>query len=55
MKESRGKKPYEPPAVIFEKNLEALAAECDPIGDTTYTGGVPGYCKAEGACIVLFS
>jgi hypothetical protein len=46
---------YDKPAVVFEKNLEALAADCDPTGGGTYTGGVTGYCKADGACIVLYS
>lgn len=49
------RKPYEKPAVVFEKCLEAIAADCDPTGGTTWTGGVAGYCKASGGCIVLFS
>ena len=53
--EEKKRMPYEKPAVIFEKSLEAMAAACDPTGDTTYTGGDPGYCKADGACIVLYS
>lgn len=51
----KDRKPYEKPAMVFEKRLEAMAADCDPTLDTTYTGGVPGYCKAEGVCIVLYS
>lgn len=52
-------KPYEKPAVVFEKSLEAVAADCDPTGDTAYTAGGPGsnFCKADaGICIgYLFS
>jgi hypothetical protein len=55
MKETKDRQSYEKPAVVFEKRLEAMAANCDPTGDTSYTGGVPGYCKAEGACMTLFS
>lgn len=56
MKPDREKRmPYEKPAVVFEKDLEALAADCDPTGGQTYTGGVAGYCKGGGTCIVLYS
>jgi hypothetical protein len=55
MDEKKDRKHYEKPAVVFEKRLEAMAADCDPTGDTGYTAGVPGYCKAEGACMTLFS
>lgn len=50
------RKPYEKPAVAFEKHLEALAANCDPGGDgddNIYLGGVN--CKAAGHCVVQFS
>jgi hypothetical protein len=46
------RKPYEKPAVVFEKELEAIAADCDPTGDGVYTGGTPKqpFCKGEGLC-----
>jgi hypothetical protein len=43
------RKPYEKPAVVFEKDLEALAADCSG----TWLG--TGQCKAEGACQTPFS
>lgn len=51
------RKTYEKPAVIFEKDLEAMAGACDPTGDTAYTAGEPGsnYCKADGLCTSPFS
>jgi len=44
--------PYEKPAVIFEKELEALAGACDPTGTGVYLGGTgdPPYCKTSGVC-----
>lgn len=51
MKEARERKSYEKPATVFEKNLEALAGDCDPGGDRLYTGGgVANYCKGTGFC-----
>jgi hypothetical protein len=44
---------YEKPAVIFEKNLEALAADCGTGDNNTYLGG--DNCKGAGVCIVLYS
>ena len=53
--EEKKRKPYEKPAVIFEKNLQALAANCEPAGGQLYTGNVTDHCKAVGACSVLVS
>jgi hypothetical protein len=51
MKETRERKPYEKPAVVFEKNLEAMAGVCDATGDRLYDGGgAANYCKADGFC-----
>lgn len=49
-------KPYEKPAVVFEKALEALAGDCDPSGDRLYNGGgIANYCKASGFCVGTLS
>lgn len=45
------RKPYEKPAVIFEKNLEALAADCSAAG---YLGGAD-FCKGDGVCDITYS
>ena len=47
---------YEKPAIVFEKHLEAMAANCDPGGDgdnNVYLGG--GDCKAACPCTTNFS
>lgn len=45
------RKSYEKPAVVFEKNLEALAGDCDVTGERLWDGGgVANYCKADGFC-----
>ncbi len=41
------KKPYEKPAVVFERPLEALAAVCDP--------GVGGKALGQIGCTTAFS
>jgi len=47
-------KTYEKPTVIFDKNLEALAGICDPIGDRLYSGGgIANYCKESGFCAAV--
>jgi hypothetical protein len=51
VKDAKQRKPYEKPATVFEKDLEALAGDCDPTGDRVYTGGgEANYCKADGFC-----
>lgn len=52
MKESK-KKPYERPAVVFEKELEALAADCGAGLNNIYLGG--NNCKASGQRAIAFS
>jgi hypothetical protein len=47
------KKPYEKPAVVFEKELEAMAADCGTVTNSPYLGG--NNCKAAGVCTVPFS
>ncbi len=50
------RKPYEKPAVIFEKELEALAADCDPDNqgiNNIFQGG--WNCKGAGPCAVTAS
>ena len=42
---------YDKPAVVFEKNLEALAADCSAAG---YLGGTD-FCKGDGSCDVSYS
>ena len=49
MKEAKKRKPYEKPAVVFEKELEALAADCGG----AYLGG--SNCKGVSNCIVPYS
>lgn len=51
------KRKYEKPAVVFEKDLEALANVCSgwpivpPDTGTTYNGGgVANYCKTLADC-----
>jgi hypothetical protein len=52
-KEKKDRKPYEKPAVVFEKELEALAVFCgEGIGDV-FLGG--NNCKGPTACAVVFS
>jgi hypothetical protein len=46
-------KPYEKPAVVFEKDLEALAADCGSGLNDTYLGG--NNCKAAGQCTIAYS
>lgn len=53
MKETTQRKPYEKPAVVLEKNLEALAGYCGDYVDNTFLGG--NNCKGEGACAILYS
>lgn len=53
MKETKERKPYEKPAIVFEKNLEALAADCGTGVPNVYLGG--NSCKGLGQCIVAFS
>jgi hypothetical protein len=52
MKESK-KKPYEKPAAVFERELEAIAADCGSGLNNPYVGG--NNCKAAGQCAVPFS
>ncbi len=52
MKESK-KIPYEKPAVVFEKELEAVAADCGSGLNSPYLGG--NNCKSFGQCTVPYS
>lgn len=47
------RKPYEKPAVILDKELEALAADCGTGINSPFMGG--NNCKGLGQCIVAFS
>jgi hypothetical protein len=54
MDKKRERKPYEKPAMVFEKDLEALAADCGTGGaNNVYLGG--NNCKGATACTILFS
>ena len=53
MKKTRERKPYEKPAVILDKDLEVLAADCGDYAGNTYLGG--NNCKGEGQCAILYS
>jgi hypothetical protein len=53
VKETKERKPYEKPMVIFEKELEALAADCGTGLNNPYVGG--NNCKAFAQCAVPFS
>jgi hypothetical protein len=50
MKDKQERKPYEKPAVVFERELEALAADCN-----SPWLGAGATCKGLDACAVLFS
>lgn len=47
------RKPYEKPAVVFERDLEALAGFCGDYPGNTFLGG--SNCKGEGQCAILYS
>jgi hypothetical protein len=49
----KNRKPYEKPAVVLERELEALAADCGTGVPNIYLGDVN--CKAAGACTITFS
>jgi hypothetical protein len=49
MKDTKERKPYEKPAVVFERELEALAADCSG----TWLG--TGQCKGDPGCQTPFS
>jgi hypothetical protein len=53
VKETKERKPYEKPAVVFEKDLEALAQDCGTGINSPYLGG--NNCKSVGQCAVPFS
>ena len=53
VKETKERKPYEKPAVVFEKDLEALAGFCGDGPDSPFLGGQN--CKASGQCAVALS
>jgi hypothetical protein len=46
----KDRKPYEKPAVAFEKELEALAVDCS--GAWIGTGET---CKGDGVCTIAWS
>ena len=53
IKEVEMKRQYEKPAVVFEKDLEALANVCagTQTSPSTYNGdGTPAYCKGLATC-----
>jgi len=47
------RKPYEKPAVVLEKKLEALAADCGSSINNPYLG--TNTCKGAGQCTVPYS
>jgi hypothetical protein len=51
--EEKKRMSYEKPAVVLEKNLEALAADCGIGADNTFLGG--NNCKGALACTILYS
>ena len=55
MKDGKERKIYERPAVVFEKHLEALAADCGTgvPPDNVFEGSYN--CKGEGQCTITFS
>ena len=53
MKETQERKPYEKPAVVFEKDLEVLAGFCGDGPNSAFLGG--DNCKASGQCAVVLS
>lgn len=52
-KEKKSRKPYEKPAVVFEKELEALAGFCGEDVGNVFLGA--NNCKGEGSCTVVYS
>jgi hypothetical protein len=53
MSERKERKPYERPAVVFERELEALAADCGTGIGNPFLGD--NNCKGEGDCAILYS
>ena len=53
MKGRKERKAYEKPAVVFEKDLEALAADCGTGTPNTWVG--LDNCKGGPNCVVLYS
>jgi hypothetical protein len=51
MKKER--KAYQKPAIVFEKNLEALAADCGTGTNNPFLGA--NNCKGASACTIPFS
>jgi hypothetical protein len=49
MKETKERKAYETPRVVFERELEALAEDCSGVWLGT------GQCKGDTACQTPFS
>lgn len=47
------RQPYEKPAVVYERDLEALAANCG-VGELNIWAG-DNNCKGEGPCVVVYS
>lgn len=47
------RKSYERPAVVYESDLEALAADCGVGDNNLYLGA--GNCKGSGVCAITFS
>ena len=53
MTDKKERKTYEKPAVVFEKELEAMAGFCGDGPGNTFLGG--GNCKGAGECAILYS
>ena len=53
MKDKKERKTYEKPAVVFEKELEAMAGFCGDGINSPFLGG--NNCKGAGDCAVAFS
>jgi hypothetical protein len=51
--EEKKRMSYEKPAVVLEKNLEALAADCGTGDNNTFLGG--NNCKGAADCTILYS
>jgi hypothetical protein len=51
--EEKKRMSYEKPAVVLEKDLEALAADCGTGSNNTFLGG--NNCKGAADCTILYS
>jgi hypothetical protein len=53
MRKKSGRKPYKKPAVVFERELEVLAAACGIGSPNLYLG--TANCKGDQRCTILYS